>query len=62
MTKLATASAGVLIFASASWAVDQDLVKAANEGLARAVTYLTEEVAYGGGYLGSYLADLGKVL
>ena len=58
MSKFAAVSAGILVFANASWGIDEDLVKAANEGLARAVTYLTEEVAYGGGYLGSYLADL----
>jgi len=45
-------------FVGAGWALDQDLVAAASEGMAKAVTYLRTEVAYGGGYLGSYLEDL----
>jgi PelA/Pel-15E family pectate lyase len=58
MRELAAVFCGVALFSASAWALDQDLVNAANEGMAKAVTYLTEEVAYGGGYLGSYLEDL----
>ena len=43
---------------SAALAVDQ--VDQAREGLRTTVSFLTEEVAYEGGYLGSYLADLSQ--
>ncbi|TVS19463.1 MAG: hypothetical protein EA424_08365 [Planctomycetaceae bacterium] len=41
-------------------AIDQELADQARQGLHRAVTYLTEEVAHQGGYVGSYLADLSQ--
>ncbi|MGI5819198.1 MAG: pectate lyase [Armatimonadota bacterium] len=41
-----------------AWAVDRELVEQAHEALRTTVTYLVEEVAVGGGYAGSYLADL----
>jgi len=41
-----------------SWALDQNLVNASEAAMHKAVDYFRSEVAYGGGYLGSYLADL----
>ena len=43
---------------SAALAVDQALVTQATEGLRKTTTYLTTKVAVGGGYLGTYTADL----
>ncbi len=58
MRKLIIICIIVGIFAGTAWALDQELVTAAEQGMAKAVTYLRTEVAYGGGYLGSYLEDL----
>jgi len=44
--------------AQGAWALDQELVAQAEAALHKCVTYLTEEVAYHGGYGGSYLEDL----
>ncbi len=48
----------LLMLALPGYALDEALVDDATEALRTAVTYLTEEVAVGGGYAGSYLADL----
>ena len=58
MGKLLAVIIGMALFAGTSSAVDQELVKAAEEGMHKAVHYLRSEVAYGGGYLNSYLVDL----
>ncbi len=49
---------GIALFAGTGWALDQDLVKAAETGMHKAVDYLRSDVAYGGGYLNYYLEDL----
>lgn len=47
-----------LLLCRGAWALDEGLVKQARGGVRQAVQYLRSEVAAGGGYLGSYLADL----
>ncbi|MDD4869191.1 MAG: pectate lyase [Kiritimatiellae bacterium] len=47
-----------LLSVTASFSIDDALVAKARDGLARTVRYLRTEVAVGGGYLGSYKADL----
>lgn len=46
------------VLAAPCFALDQALVDEAAEAMRTAVTYLVEEAAVGGGYAGSYLADL----
>ena len=48
----------LLILVGSAQALDDALVAEANDGMSKAVTYLRTKVAYGGGYLGSYKADL----
>jgi PelA/Pel-15E family pectate lyase len=50
--------ATLLFCLSAAYAVDEALVTQATEGLRKTTTYLTTKVAVGGGYLGTYTADL----
>lgn len=47
-----------LILCAGSWAQGDDLAAQASKSLSAAVKYLTETIAVGGGYLGSYKIDL----
>ncbi len=58
MKKLIVGLAAMAIAASGAWALDDALVAEANAALAKCTTYLVNEVAYNGGYAGSYLEDL----
>ena len=58
MRKSLAVMAAIALSGSASWALDQNLVTDAEAAMHKAVNYFRSEVAYGGGYLGSYLADL----
>ncbi|MGD8238208.1 MAG: pectate lyase [Armatimonadota bacterium] len=44
--------------AGAGWGLDQNLVAAAEAAMHKGTDYFRSEVAYGGGYLGTYLSDL----
>ncbi len=46
------------VLAAPCFALDQALVDEATEAMRTATSYLTEQAAVGGGYAGSYLADL----
>jgi hypothetical protein len=52
------AAALMTIIAQGAWALDNELVAQTEAALSKCVTYLTDEVAYHGGYGGSYLEDL----
>lgn len=58
MRRIAVAAALMMTIAQGAWALDNELVTQTEAALSKCVTYLTDEVAYHGGYGGSYLADL----
>ncbi len=58
MRKHIAVLAAIAVFPGTSWALDQALLKAAEEAMHKGVHYFRTEVAYGGGYLGTYLPDL----
>ncbi len=58
MRRLVVTLAAMAIATGGAWALDDALVTEANAALAKCTTYLVDEVAYNGGYAGTYLEDL----
>ena len=58
MRRIAVAAALMTMIAQGAWALDDELVAQTEVALSKCATYLTDEVAYHGGYGGSYLEDL----
>lgn len=55
---IATLVYTLICFAQCAVALDQDLVTRAEAALEKCTQYLVDEVAYNGGYVGTYLEDL----